>query len=134
MLNFLKKLFGSQPAAPPAANERGLLREEAARLAAEASAVEARRAQQEEHRQREQLHVTLRSIGDAVIVTDKNGNVTFLNPVAEALTGWGPQEAAGQALERVFHIVNEDTRQPVENPVSKVLREGVVVGLANHTV
>src|SRR5437588_11301563 len=106
MLNFLKKLFGSQPAAPPAANERGLLREEVARQAAEASAEEARRAQQEERRQREQLHVTLASIGDAVIVTDKDGAVTFLNPVAVGLTGWGPEDAAGHPLERVFPIIN----------------------------
>ena len=69
---------------------RRLLQEEAARQAAEASAREAQRAQREERRQREQLHVTLSSIGDAVIVTDRNGAVTFLNPVAQALTGWEP--------------------------------------------
>lgn len=113
---------------------RSLLREETARQAAETSAREAEQAREEERRQREQLHVTLSSIGDAVIVTDRNGLVTFMNPVAVALTGWEPHEAAGQPLERVFRIVNEETRQPVENPASKVLREGVVVGLANHTV
>jgi PAS domain S-box-containing protein len=111
-----------------------LLQEEAARQAAEASAREAQRAQREERRQREQLRVTLTSIGDAVIVTDAQGLVTFLNPVAQALTGWQPHEAAGQPLDQVFHIVNEETRQPVENPVTKVLRQGVTVGLANHTV
>jgi PAS domain S-box-containing protein len=115
-------------------NSRRLLQEEAARKAAESSMQEARQAQEKERRQREQLHVTLTSIGDAVIVTDRTGAVSFMNPVAVALTGWQPQEAAGQPLERVFHIVNEETRLPVENPVSKVLREGMVVGLANHTV
>jgi PAS domain S-box-containing protein len=113
---------------------RRLLLEEAARQAAEASAAEAQRAQREERRQREQLHTTLSSIGDAVIVTDTQGVVTFLNPVAQELTGWAPQEAAGRSLEDVFPIVNENTRQAAENPVAKVLREGVVVGLANHTV
>jgi PAS domain S-box-containing protein len=108
-------------------NARRLLQEEAARKAAEESA-------REVERQREQLHVTLSSIGDAVIVTDQNGVVTFLNPVAVTLTGWEAHEAAGQLLEQVFHIINEDTRKAVENPVSRVLQEGTVVGLANHTV
>jgi PAS domain S-box-containing protein len=84
--------------------------------------------------QHEQLRVTLASIGDAVIVTDTNGVVTFLNPVAQELTGWLPQEAAGQPLDRVFRIINEHTRAPAEDPVSKVLQDGVVVGLANHTL
>jgi PAS domain S-box-containing protein len=113
---------------------RRLLEEQAAHRAAQASAREAERAHREERRQREQLHVTLSSIGDAVIVTDTHGVVSFLNPVAQVLTGWEPREAAGQPLERVFRIFNEDTRLPIEDPVSKVLREGVVVGLANHTV
>jgi PAS domain S-box-containing protein len=113
---------------------RRLLQEEAARKAAEAGAREARLAQTAERHQREQLRATLASIGDAVIVTDRDGLVTFLNPVAEALTGWGPREAAGQPLDRVFHIINEQTQQAVESPVKKVLREGVTVGLANHTV
>ncbi|MHA0112048.1 PAS domain-containing protein, partial [Klebsiella pneumoniae] len=68
-------------------------------------------------RQRQQLHVTLSSIGDAVIVTDENGAVTFLNPVAARLTGWSREEAAGQPLERIFRILNEETRQPAENPM-----------------
>jgi PAS domain S-box-containing protein len=84
------------------------------------------------HEQRERLQTTLTSIGDAVIVTDAQGRVTLMNPAAEALTGW--QEAAGRPLEEVFRIANEQTRQPVESPVTRVLREGVVVGLANHTV
>ncbi len=113
---------------------RRLLQEEAARKAAEESAREAQRAQEEERRQREELHVTLKSIGDAVIVTDNHGRVTFLNPVAVKLTGWNPEEAAGKLLDDMFHIIHEQTRQPVENPVCKVLEKGVVVGLANHTV
>jgi PAS domain S-box-containing protein len=78
--------------------------------------------------------VTLASIGDAVIATDDQGRVTFLNPVAEALTGWPQAEATGRPLAEVFHIINEETRQPVEDPAAKVLRLGTVVGLANHTV
>ena len=74
------------------------------------------------------------SIGDAVLVTDAEGRVTSLNPVAEALTGWSTPEAAGQPLPSVFRIVNEETRREVENPAIRALREGVVVGLANHTV
>jgi len=80
------------------------------------------------------LSVTLRSIGDAVITTDPAGRVTLLNPVAQALTGWSEAAATGQPIETVFHIVQEETRRPVENPVSKVFREGRIVGLANHTV
>ena len=80
------------------------------------------------------LSVTLRSIGDAVITTDPAGHVTLLNPVAQALTGWTEAAAIGQPVERVFHIVQEETRKPMENPVSKVFREGRIVGLANHTV
>jgi PAS domain S-box-containing protein len=84
--------------------------------------------------QREWLQVTLSSIGDAVIATDAAGRVAFVNPVAEALTGWPQQDAVGAPLETVFAIVNEQSRRPAENPVERVLREGVVVGLANHTL
>jgi PAS domain S-box-containing protein len=77
---------------------------------------------------------TLRSIGDGVIATDAHGTVTFINPVAEALTGWTTAEAHGRSLAEVFSILNEGTGQAVENPVETVLREGIVVGLANHTV
>jgi PAS domain S-box-containing protein len=77
---------------------------------------------------------TLRSIGDAVIATDLEGRVTFMNPVAEHLTGWQSAAAVGRPLGEVFPILSEQTREPVENPVTKVLREGMVVGLANHTV
>jgi PAS domain S-box-containing protein len=77
---------------------------------------------------------TLRSIGDGVIATDAGGHVTFMNPVAEQLTGWTTAEAHGRSLVEVFPILNEETRAPVESPVDKVLREGKVVGLANHTI
>jgi len=80
------------------------------------------------------LSVTLYSIGDAVIATDAASLVTFMNPVAETLTGWTREAAAGQPLDAVFKIVNQETRDAVESPVAKALREGVVVGLANHTV
>jgi PAS domain S-box-containing protein len=84
--------------------------------------------------ERERLRITLASIGDAVISTDAGGRVTFLNGVAEALTGWPGDEAAGRPLTEVFRIVNEATRREVENPALRALREGTVVGLANHTV
>jgi PAS domain S-box-containing protein len=84
--------------------------------------------------QKELFRTTLASIGDAVITTDIEGRVAYLNAVAESLTGWTQKAAAGQPLATVFHIVNEQTRQTVENPVKKVLAEGKVVGLANHTL
>jgi PAS domain S-box-containing protein len=83
---------------------------------------------------RDLLHTTLTSIGDAVIATDDAGRVTFMNGVAEELTGWKQAEGAGQPLENVFAIVNEETRQPASNPALKALREGAIAGLANHTV
>ncbi|MEB3100799.1 PAS domain S-box protein [Ferviditalea candida] len=82
----------------------------------------------------EWLSTTLRSIGDAVIATDSQERVVFLNPVAEHLTGWTMKDAEGQKLNDIFRIVNETTREKVESPVEKVLREGKIVGLANHTV
>jgi PAS domain S-box-containing protein len=82
----------------------------------------------------ERHSITLKAIGDAVISTDLAGRVEVLNPVAEGLTGWAQDQASGRPLSEVFHIINEETRQTVENPVSKVLREGMVVGLANHTL
>jgi PAS domain S-box-containing protein len=82
----------------------------------------------------EEFRATLYGIGDGVIVSDETGRVKYLNKVAEELTGWSETEAIGNKIERVFNIVNEDTRNIVENPVSRVLKEGVVVGLANHTI
>lgn len=84
--------------------------------------------------QKDLLSVTLASIGDCVIVTDKDGRITFMNPVAEEVTGWKLHEAMGRPTSDVFRILNEHTREPVENPVEKVMRQGVIVGLANHTV
>ena len=81
----------------------------------------------------ERWSTTLRSIGDAVISTDANGKVMFMNEVAEKLTGWPLSEAQGRDLEEVFNIVNEVTRIKPESPVAKVIRMGQVVGLANHT-
>ncbi len=83
---------------------------------------------------RDWLRVTLESIGDGVITTDKEGNVSFLNNVAQALTGWTLEDAVGRPLLEVFNIVNQDTRATVENPALRALHEGVIVGLANHTV
>ncbi len=86
------------------------------------------------HDQREWLRVTLASIGDAVIATDAEGFVTFVNPAAEALTGFSAEESIGKPLEEIFLIINEHTRKSVETPVSKVLKTGKIVGLANHTI
>jgi PAS domain S-box-containing protein len=84
--------------------------------------------------QKELLEVTLASIGDGVLVTDKNSRITFMNDTAEQLTGWTEREAEGQSCATVFNIINEATRRVVESPVDKVLRLGAVVGLANHTL
>ncbi|WP_158277558.1 PAS domain-containing sensor histidine kinase [Opitutus sp. ER46] len=88
----------------------------------------------QQKRAEERFLVTLASIGDAVISTDLEGRVVFMNAVAEQLTGWPQGEAIGQPLENVFRIVNEFTRVTVDSPVRRVLREGNIVGLANHTV
>lgn len=95
---------------------------------------ERKRAEEELRQSEERLSTTLRSIGDAVIATDAEGHVTFLNPAAQSLTGWKQQEAVRKPLGRVFKIVSEQTGKWVEDPVTKVTREGLVVGLANHTV
>ncbi|KJR48645.1 diguanylate cyclase/phosphodiesterase (GGDEF & EAL domains) with PAS/PAC sensor(s) [Desulfosporosinus sp. I2] len=84
--------------------------------------------------EKERAQVTLESIGDAVITTDVRGNVEYLNPVAEALTGWTNADAVGLSEERVFQIINEDSGLKVESPIEQCLRSGHVVGLANHTV
>ena len=86
------------------------------------------------YEQREWFRTTLTSIGDAVIATDAQGQVTFMNPVAETLTGWPMADAKGRSVKEVFHIINEYSRKPVDDPVSKVLRTGKIVGLANNTV
>ncbi|HAR94830.1 MAG TPA: hypothetical protein DCR97_02540, partial [Deltaproteobacteria bacterium] len=83
---------------------------------------------------RELFRTTLTSIGDAVIVTDIDGRIRFVNAEAQRLTGWMGEDPLGQPLSSVFRIINEQSREPVENPVDKVLRLGCVVGLANHTL
>ena len=82
----------------------------------------------------ERNRITLMSVGDGVLVTDAQGRVEAMNPVAESLTGWRQSEAQGRPVEEVFRIINEVTREAVESPVARVLSEGIVVGLANHTV
>ena len=85
-------------------------------------------------RERERLSVTLSSIGDAVVSTDEEGRIVFMNAVAEQLTGWKNAEAVNLPLIEVFNIVNETTRREVRSPVDRVLEEGITVGLANHTI
>ena len=96
--------------------------------------IERMRGEERLRREQEWLKVTLASIGDAVIATDTYGRITLLNPVAQQLTGWSVAEAEGRPIEEVFRIVNEQTGEPSEIPVERVIREGKVVGLANHTV
>lgn len=86
------------------------------------------------YQEKEFLRTTLYSIGDGVVTTDKEGRITLLNKAAEEITGWGTKEAEGQPFSQVFKLINEDTGQEVEDPVSKVLQKGKVIGLANHTV
>src|SRR5947207_3023380 len=82
----------------------------------------------------EQLRTTLASIGDAVISTDTEGRVVFVNPVAQSVLRTTEQDLLGKQLIDVFRIVNEFTGAKVENPVTRTLREGAVIGLANHTI
>src|SRR5262249_2577035 len=93
-----------------------------------------RRAEEAVAEQREWFETTLESIGDAVIATDVNGHVVFMNPIAEHLTGWRLTEARGRSCADVFNIINENSRRSVESPVTRVLAAGTVIGLANHTV
>ncbi len=94
---------------------------------------ELRRSEAALRESRENLATTLRSIGDGVIATDAEGVIVYMNPVAEALTGWTETEVRGRPLSEVFVICNSRTGEPAENPVDRVLREGKVVGMANHT-
>jgi PAS domain S-box-containing protein len=95
---------------------------------------ERKQAQESLQRSEQRWATTLSSIGDAVMATDLSGNITFMNRVAEDLSGWSFDEAIQQPIQKIFHIINEDSRKEVENPVDRVLREGTVAGLANHTV
>lgn len=90
--------------------------------------------EKERHAMEEQFRATLYSIGDAVIVTDREGAVKYLNPVAENLTGWQEKEAKGRAAREIFKIIDEESRREVKDPVREVIREGTVKGLANHTL
>lgn len=95
----------------------------------------AKNAAQEELRiQSEWLSVTLASIGDAVITTDANSRIRFMNPVAEKATGWTESEAKGRDLTQVFQIVSQSTRQPLENPAQKAISEGLSVGVRNNSI
>ncbi len=84
--------------------------------------------------QRERFKVTLASIGDGVLSTDKQGKVTFINPVAAALTGWSIEKALGEPIREIFRVIDEKSRVPAEDIIERVLQEGAAVGLANHTV
>ncbi len=95
---------------------------------------ERKKARMELSMEKERLAVTLRSIGDGVIATDDAGRILLINRVAEELTGWNAEEAAGRPLEEVFHIVREKTGEVCENPVKRVLSTGDIIGLANHTI
>lgn len=80
------------------------------------------------------FRITLKCIGDAVIATDAVGHVTIINDVAQHITGWNENEALGRDISEIFVIVNEETRKPVDNPVLMAIKNGRVVGLANHTI
>jgi len=92
------------------------------------------RAEHQRWQVEEEIRATFYSIGDGVISTDAAGRVTRMNPVAEHLTGWREAEALGKPSEQVFHIVNQETRAEVESPVARVMRDGTIVNLANHTL
>ncbi len=102
-------------------------------LAVASDITERERAEEELRRNRQWLEITLSSIGDAVIATDACGKVTFLNPIAAQMTGWRLEEALRQPIQTVFQVINEKTRKPAGNIVERVLLEGNIVNLANHT-
>lgn len=122
----------------PECNEGPFLKEERNLINAIAERVgritEHQRAEEILRVNEEWLSTTLRSIGDAVIVTDAQGNVVLMNSVAQTLTGWNEEDAMGKSLMDVFNIINEETGKQPESPVARVIREGIVVELANHTV
>ena len=106
----------------------------ASKIDLEREITERKRAEEALQQSEQRWSTTLSSIGDSVIATDVSGVVTFMNSVAEELTGWTLKEALGKQLKEVFHIINEETRQEVESPVAKVLEKGMIIGLANHTI
>jgi len=96
--------------------------------------VERKRAEEALAAEKERLKVTLQSIGDGVITTDVEGRITLINNMAEELTGWTQEEAIGKPINKVFHIIDEKTRERCEDPVAKVVTTGMIIGLKNHTV
>jgi PAS domain S-box-containing protein len=96
--------------------------------------VERRQAEEALRQSEQRWATTLASIGDAVIATDVDSRITFMNPIAETLTGWREDDAATRPVSEVFSIINEHTRSTVDCPVTKVLREGSILGPANHTI
>lgn len=111
----------------------GAWRQAQARIAAEQSAEALQESQHEVRKQREWLETTFNSMGDALITTDKTGIVTYLNAAAISLTGWTLAEARGAPLENIFHIIDENTRLKVENPVTRILRNGKAIsGMPQH--
>ena len=103
-------------------------------IAAFSATMRAARRSAETAAEREWFRTTLASIGDAVVVTDREGRINFMNAVAERLTAWSEADAVGRPIAEVFRIVNEATGEPAENPVPRVLATGAVAGLANHTM
>src|SRR6185436_3125187 len=93
-----------------------------------------RSAELEERAERQRFETTLASIGDGVVATDSDGRVRFMNPAAEALTGWNRDEAAGKPLQTVFQSIDEETRKPADNPALRAIREGGVVAMVERTV
>src|SRR5262245_677910 len=122
----------------PIADSAAAIRDDAGRILGVVlvfrDVTEERRAEEAIAEQREWFETTLESIGDAVIATDVRGHVVFMNPVAEHLTGRRLEDARGRPCTEVFNIINEHTRRRVENPVTRALAEGTIIGLANHTV
>jgi PAS domain S-box-containing protein len=117
--------------AAPIRDERGAL---AGAVLVFRDVTQQRRAEDAIAEQREWFEVALESIGDAVIATDVQGRVSFMNPIAEHLTGWRLADARGRPCGEVFKIIDEVSRMTVESPITRVLAEGVIVGLANHTL
>jgi PAS domain S-box-containing protein len=95
---------------------------------------ERKHAEEDLRRSEENLRITLNSIGDAVIATDTGGNVTRMNPVAESLTGWMFEDAEGKKLSEIFNVVNAGNREPIDNPVERVLQTGEIICLEQNSV
>jgi PAS domain S-box-containing protein len=118
----------------PLFDREGVLRHVALCVKDVTAEEEAKKAGEALRLREEELAATLDSIGDGVIATDTDGRVIRMNPVAERLTGWTIADAAGQSLADVFRIVNQPTREPLENPAVRVLRKGSTVWLPSNTL